>query len=80
MVTFIFMLGMSWPEAPLVSTSSPRVKVITGEASVIPKPSRNLTFGAFLWNKLISAWPVGAAPTKIYKNIDSYNCQFEPFE
>ena len=55
MVTFIFMLGMSWPDAPLVSTSSPRVKVITGEASVIPKPSRNLTFGAFLWNKLISA-------------------------
>ena len=49
------MLGRSCPEDPLVSNSLPRVKVMAGEPSVIPKPSLNLTRPFFLWNKLINA-------------------------
>ena len=52
---FHLMLGRSCPEDPLVSNSLPRVKVMAGEPSVIPKPSLNLTRPFFLWNKLINA-------------------------
>ena len=47
------MLGRSCPEEPMVSRSLPLVKVMAGPPSVIPKPSLNLTLGAFLWNKSI---------------------------
>ena len=59
---FASVFGKSTPQDPGLKISS-LVEVTTGAVSVIPQPSRNLTFGAFFLNNSINASPTGAAPT-----------------
>ena len=59
---FASVLGKRYPQDPALNALS-CVLHIVGDVSVIPYPSRSLTFGAFLRKRSIKASPTGAPPT-----------------